>query len=180
MPPGRSWQSRSRRKSPVRSSALPIPPDTASTALFMASSMRSSMKMSARRAHTVPSWRRSPCTASAGAGSARPSGSTRQRPWSVSRASTLRPRRIITTARPWRNTRKCGAAPFPAICRSRRLNGNTPSKRGRRQNKGPRPPKKRQSPRKSWPPGRWPLSSGIPWGYCCSLPAFCCWCRSFR
>ncbi len=34
-----------------------------STALCMASFMRSSMKMSARRAHTVPSWRRSPCTA---------------------------------------------------------------------------------------------------------------------
>lgn len=37
------------------------------------------------------------------------------------------------------------------------------NRRGRPQSKGQRPLRKRLSPRKSWQPGRWPLSSGIPW-----------------
>lgn len=41
------------------------------------------------------------------------------KPWSVPRASTSRPRRIITTARPWKNTRKCRrAARCPGICKA--------------------------------------------------------------
>ena len=149
-PPGRSWQSRSRRKSSVRSSVLPTPPDTASTALCMASSMRSSMKMSARRAHTVPNWRQSPCTASEGASSARPSGNTRQRWWSVPRVSISRPRRIITTARLRRNTRKCRrAARYPGICKSRRSSVSTQSRRGRLPDKPPRLPRVRRPSRAS-------------------------------
>ena len=150
MPPGRSWQSGSRRKSPVRSSALPTLPDTASTALCMANSMRSSMKMSAQRAHTVPSWQQSPCTASAGASSARPSGNTRQRPWSVPKASISRPRQTITTTRPWRNTRKCRrAARCPGICKSRRSSASTQSRRGRLPGRPPRLPRVRRPSRAS-------------------------------
>ena len=50
----------------------------------------------------------------------------------------------------------------------------------RLQSRRPRPQRKRRSQRKSWRPGPWPLSSGILWGCCCSLPVFCCWCSCSR
>ena len=40
---------------------------------------------------------------------------------------------------------------------------------------GQKHPRKQRSQRKSWRPGRWPLSSGIPWGYCSFWPVSCCW-----
>ena len=59
------------------------------------------------------------------------------------------------------------ATPCPGCSKSRRSSGNMPNKHGRPPSKGPRPLKKRQSPRRSWRPGPWASSSGIPWGRCC-------------
>ncbi len=68
------------------------------------------------------------------------SESTLQGGPAVPRASIPRPRRIITTARPWRNTRKCRrAARCPGICKSRRSSANTQSRCGRLRGRPPRP-----------------------------------------
>ena len=70
---------------------------------------------------------------------------------------------------------KARATPCPGCSKSRRSSGNMPNKHGRPPSKGPRPLKKRQLPRKSWRPGPWALSSGIPWGRCCLWRCSCCW-----
>ncbi len=73
----------------------------------------------------------------------------------------------------WRPTRKCkkGGAVSRYI-KSRKSSGNTQSKRGRLQSRRPRPPKKRQSPRKAGGPGRGLCQAASRGGCCCSLPVF--------
>ncbi len=62
---------------------------------------------------------------------------------------------------------------FSRYLQKRRIQKHMRNKRGRPQNKWRRPPRKRLSPRKSWRPGRWLSSSGIPWAWSSVWPAPC-------
>ena len=100
-PPGRSWQSKSRRKSPVRSNALAVLPDTVPfTVSCMARFLRWNMKMSARKAHTVLSWREKPRCRFGRRKCAVKSGNIRQRRYARPRPAIPKPRRttIFRTA----------------------------------------------------------------------------------
>lgn len=81
---------------------------------------------------------------------ARPPGEHPAKAVERAESKTYQGHRIITTARPWRNTRKCRrAARCPGICKSRRSSASTQSRRGRLPGRPPRPPRVRRPSRAS-------------------------------
>mgnify|MGYP000034254149 CR=1 FL=1 len=82
-------------------------------------------------------------------------------------------RRTISTGRRLWSILSWTRGPFPGICKSGVSKSSMRNRRGRPQSKGPRPLRKRLSPRKSWRPGRWLSSSGIPWAWSSVWPAPC-------